>query len=44
MKTAKEIYAQCERIYAMYLKGYGTKKMIDAVENIFFAVYAEQKY
>ena len=39
MKTFKEISAQCERIARLYLKGYGTKKMIERVEEIFFAAY-----
>lgn len=39
MKTAKEIYAQCERIMSLFLKGYGSKKMIDKVEEIFFKTY-----
>ena len=39
MKTFKEISAQCERIMSLYLKGYGTKKMIEKVEEIFFSIY-----
>lgn len=39
MKTMKQISAQCERICNMYLKGYGTKAMIERVESIFFKVY-----
>jgi hypothetical protein len=40
MKSYEKIAAQCERIMAMYLKGYGTQKMIEKVERIFFKVYA----
>lgn len=36
-KTAKQIASQCERIMRLYLLGYGTKKMITRVEDIFFA-------
>lgn len=36
-KTAKQIANQCERIMKLYLKGYGTKKMITRVEEIFFS-------
>ncbi len=39
MKTFKQISAQCERIAKLYLKGYGTKKMYEKVEEIFFRVY-----
>lgn len=39
MKTFKEISAQCERIMDLYLKGYGTKKRIEKVEEIFFRIY-----
>lgn len=40
MKTIKEISEQCERIMNLYLKGFGTQKMIEKVERIFFKVYA----
>lgn len=36
-KTAKQIASQCERIMLLYLAGYGTKKMIKRVEEIFFS-------
>lgn len=39
MKTYKQISAQCERIISLYLKGYGTKRMYEKVEGIFFKVY-----
>lgn len=39
MKTFKQISAQCERIANLYLKGYGTKKMYERVEEIFFRIY-----
>lgn len=39
MKTFKEISAQCERIAKLYLKGYGTQKMIEKCEEIFFKAY-----
>lgn len=37
MKTFKQISAQIERIYSLYLKGYGTKKMLETAENFFFS-------
>lgn len=40
MKTFKEISAQCERIAKLYLKGYGTKRMYEKVEEIFFRAYS----
>lgn len=39
MKNFKEISAQCERIAKLYYKGFGTKKMIEKVEEIFFNAY-----
>lgn len=39
MKTFKEISAQCERIAKLYYQGFGTKKMIEKCEEIFFAAY-----
>lgn len=39
MKTFKQISKQCERIARLYLKGYGTKKMYENVEDIFFRAY-----
>ena len=41
MKTFKQISAQCERIMSLYLKGYGSKNMLEKVEDIFFRVYNE---
>ena len=35
MKTFKEISAQLERVYSLYLKGYGTKKMLETAEKFF---------
>lgn len=35
-KTFKDVSIQCERIYTLHLKGYGTDTMIDKVEEIFF--------
>ena len=37
MKTFKEICAQCERISKLYTKGFGTKKMLERAENVFFS-------
>ena len=37
MKTFKEISAQLERVYSLYLKGYGTKKMLETAEKFFFS-------
>jgi len=38
MKTFKQIAAQCERIAKLYEKGFGTEKMLERAERIFFAV------
>ena len=35
MKTFKEISAQLERVYSLYLKGYGTEKMLETAEKFF---------
>ena len=35
MKTFKQIAEQCERIYSLYLKGYGSTKMIEKAEKFF---------
>ena len=40
-KTAKQIANQCERIMRLYLLGYGTRKMIERAEDIFFRVYGQ---
>lgn len=37
MKTFKQIAQQCERIAALYAKGFGTEKMLERAERIFFA-------
>lgn len=37
MKTFKEICAQCERISRLYTKGFGTEKMLEKAEMIFFS-------
>lgn len=37
MKTFKQIAAQCERIAVLYAKGYGTRKMLEKAERIFFS-------
>jgi len=34
-KTFKEISEQLERIYRLYLRGYGTKKMLEKAEEFF---------
>lgn len=39
MKTFKQISEQCERIAKLYLRGYGTKRMYEKVEEIFFRNY-----
>ena len=36
-KNFKEIAAQCERIFSLYAKGFGTKKMLETAERIFFS-------
>ena len=38
MKTTKQILDQCERIMRSYLAGYGTTKMIERVEEVFFRI------
>ena len=35
MKTFSEISNQLERIYKLYLKGFGTKKMLETAESFF---------
>jgi len=37
-KTFKQAADQLERIYSLYLKGYGTKKMKEKAEAWFFGV------
>lgn len=43
MKTVKQISEQCERIMHLYLLGYGTEKMLEQAERIFFKVYSQPK-
>jgi len=37
MKTFKQIAEQCERISRLYAKGFGTDKMLEKAESIFFS-------
>jgi len=37
MKTFEQIAEQCERISKLYLKGFGSTKMLERAENIFFS-------
>lgn len=37
MKTFKQIADQCERIARLYEKGFGTKKMLEKAEKVFFS-------
>lgn len=37
MKTFKQIAEQCERISKLYCKGFGSTKMMEKVESIFFS-------
>lgn len=37
MKTFKEIADQCERIAKLYAKGFGSTRMLERVESIFFS-------
>jgi hypothetical protein len=37
MKTFKQIAEQCERISKLYDKGFGTTKMLEKAESIFFS-------
>lgn len=34
-KTFRQVSAQLERIYALYLKGFGTKKLLERAERVF---------
>ncbi len=36
MKTFKQVMNQLERIHTLYVKGFGTEKMIRKCEDIFF--------
>lgn len=36
-KSFNQIAAQVERIYSLYLKGYGTKRMLETAERFFFS-------
>lgn len=38
MKTFKQIAQQCEHIASLYAKGFGTEKMLERAEKIFFAI------
>lgn len=38
MKTFRQIADQCERIARLYEKGFGTKKMLEKAEKVFFSV------
>ena len=42
-KTHKEIMVQLERIYTLYLKGYGSNKMIEDCEDIFERILKQNK-
>lgn len=37
MKTFKQIAEQCERIAKLYAKGFGSTKMLERAENVFFS-------
>ena len=37
-KTFDQISAQLERVYKLYYKGFGTKKMLEKAESFFFGV------
>ena len=41
VKTFKDISIQCERIITLNLKGYGTSKMMQVVETVYFNVLKE---
>ena len=43
-KTFNEISIQCERISTLYLKGYGTDKMLQKCENIYMKIVAQKGY
>jgi pentatricopeptide repeat protein len=42
-KTQKEIMAQIERIYILYLKGYGSKKKVEECEELFERILKQNK-
>lgn len=44
VKTFKEISVQCERIFTMHLKGYGTSHMIEICETIYFKLLKTNGY
>ena len=37
-KSFDQIAAQLERIYRLYYKGFGTQKMLDKAERLFFGI------
>lgn len=37
MKTFRQIADQCERIAKLYYKGFGSTKMLETAERIFFS-------
>lgn len=37
MKNFKEMMSQLERIYALYLHGYGTRRLIEKAERFVFS-------
>lgn len=43
-KSFKDICSQCERIFSMHLHGYGSDKMLEMVETIFFKVIEKTGY
>ena len=40
-KTFKDVSIQCERIFTLYINGFGTDKMYQSCESIYFKVYKE---
>jgi hypothetical protein len=38
IKSFQDVCSQCERIFNLHIKGYGSDKMYELVENIFFKV------
>ena len=44
IKTFNDISLQCERIFTLHIKGYGSNKMYEVCEEIFFKVLKKNGY
>jgi hypothetical protein len=43
-KTFKDVSVQCERIVTMHLRGYGTDKMYEFCERVYFKLLTTNGY